>query len=45
MNNLEAFVQKIENFDTLSSGERIKYFVYFLTQGNDNWIQLMCHLI
>lgn len=39
MNNLEVFVQKIENFDTLSSGERIKYFVYFLTQDNDNWIQ------
>lgn len=39
MNNLEVFVQKIENFDTLSSGERIKYFVYFLTKDNDNWIQ------
>lgn len=38
MNSLEIFIQKINNFDNIPIGAKIKFFVYYLTSDNDNWI-------
>lgn len=32
---LEAFIERIDNFDSLSASEKIPFFVYFLS-GNTN---------
>ena len=33
---LEIFVERIKNFETLTASERIPYFVYFLSASDDN---------
>lgn len=38
MENLEAFVQKISEFDNLKSSEQIKFFMYYLTINDDRWV-------
>ena len=34
MENLEAFIQKINEFEKLKSSEQIRFFVYYLTSCN-----------
>ena len=38
MENLEAFIQKINGFDNLKASEQIKFFIYFLTINDDSWV-------
>lgn len=38
MENLEAFIQKVNKFDNLKSSEQIKFFVYYLTINEDVWV-------
>lgn len=38
MENLEAFIQKINEFEKLKSSEQIRFFVYYLTSNDDNWV-------
>ena len=38
MENLESFIQKVNEFANLKSSEQIKFFVYYLTSNNDSWV-------
>lgn len=38
MENLEAFIQKINGFENLKSSEQIRFFVYYLTSNDDTWV-------
>lgn len=38
MENLEAFIQKVNEFENLKSSEQIKFFVYYLTINDDTWV-------